>query len=749
MVNLFKLRLQTEYLRFLLKRNARYMFIMSIAMLTLYPVLGITVKILSRSASYDGIREVGLFFNIALLLLTSFMIPLQIHGYMNSKKNLDVYHALPIRRQDLFLTSLIASIVIIAVPFTVGWFSGGLLMMNNGFTFLVILERFVVLLSISTAILSIVLFTMMNTGTSLDAFMYAVVLNFLPLLAYGAYILFVQTILLGFTIGDLTKYISVLFPIWALFDNGFYLKAGLWNSAYVNAVYWLIISALFIIVANQFYLRRKSEKAEKPFTNKTFFPVVSGLIVILFIIFEYCVIYNLNSVMYYTSFYNPINFIFPLFFSAVLYLVMDAIAERGFKHLFKAFLTYLIIAAVAVTILIGGIASKGFGYASKIPALTNIDSVELAYADYSQLILPAPDTYNDDTAVEYAFIQSVMTLTSPEDIQAVYNLHKIIIAEFKWIDYNYNVGNNGNLIKILEEQKGYVKSYEPLPFSYNSASYGSNTVDITITYHLKNGSKLQRSYMIPVQWTVELLKLANSPEIINVTAPNLANLDRYPTLSSASWVTPLSMTTINNVSTLNLGALKAAYLADLATLSDAQAISTEYTAVGYLTLSTCKSVGNACITSKLAVDERFPLTLAYLSSTGITLDPAANTPLPSAILLIPLTATNTVISGPIFQVAMPQSTYVYGYDLWNTYNESSPIPVTYVVLTDEDVKLILPYVTQSGMSDQPLMTLVFNGIQGNLLIQAQYADEVNAIIEGKTRQLGIDLYAIFEGSTPK
>ena len=202
MANLFKPRLQIEYLRFLLKRNARYMLIMSIAMLTLYPVLAITVNILSRSNGYDGIRETGMFFNIGLLLLTSFMIPLQIMNYMNSKKNLDVYHALPIKRSDLLLTSLIAAILIVIVPFTVGWFSGGILTMTSEIDFFVILERYVALIGISTAILSIVLFTMMNTGTSLDAFLYSVVLNFLPILAYGAYILFVQTILLGFSIGN-------------------------------------------------------------------------------------------------------------------------------------------------------------------------------------------------------------------------------------------------------------------------------------------------------------------------------------------------------------------------------------------------------------------------------------------------------------------------------------------------------------------------------------------------------------------
>ena len=747
MVNLFKLRLQTEYLRFVLKRNARYMLIMSIAMLTLYPMLGITIKILSRADSWNGIREVGLFFTISLLLLTSFLIPLQIHSYMNSKKNLDVYHALPIRRQDLFITSLIASLLIIAGPFTVGWFSGGLLMMTNTFTFWVILERFIVLMAVSFSIVSIVLFTMMNTGTTLDAFLYSLTLNFLPLLAYGAYIFFVQTILLGFSIGDLTKYITVIFPIWAMYDNGFALRTGLWHEPYLNTLYWLVVSTIFIIIANQFYLKRKSEKAEKPFTNKTFFPVVSGLIVILFIIFEYCFIYTINSSQYYTSFYNPINFIFPLFLSAVLYLVMDAIAQRGFKHLFKAFLTYLIIAAVSVSIIIVGIFSKGFGYASKIPALDKIESVSFEYTDYSKLVFPTPDTYNNVNYPNASSYTSVMTLTSAEDIQAVYDLHKIIIAEFKWIDYNYNVGNGGNLISILEEQKGYHKSYEPLPYPIES-TYGGNTVNIKLTYHLKDGGKFQRSYSIPTQWTKVLLELSNSPQIINVMAPNLAKADTYTKVASAYWYTPLGTaenSPIDVHSVLDLAALKTAYLADLAALSDAQANSTEYTAAGYLQMSTCLPSGNNCISSSLALDMRYPRTLAYLASIGIVLNPVLPS-IPSAALLIPSSTT----ANPLFQVAMSASSSVYGYDLWNNTKEgSNPQSLSYVLLTEEDVKAILPYVTQSGISDTPLMALSFSSLPGNLLIQAQYADEVNAIIAGKPVLQTNDIYTIFNGVSPK
>jgi ABC-2 type transport system permease protein len=736
MVNLFKLRLQTEYLRFLLKRNARYMFIMSIAMMTLYPVLGLTVKILSRSDSFDGIREVGLFFNISLLMFTAFMIPLQIMSYMNSKKNLDVYHALPIKRSDLFITSLIAAIAIVVVPFTVGWFSGGLLMMTGSFNFLVIFERYFALISIATAIMSIVLFTMMNTGTSLDAFLYSMTLNFIPILAYGAYILFVQTILLGFSIGDLTKWVGIIFPIFALFESGFEISGRMWASGYVNGLYWLVLSGVIIAISNQFYLRRKSEKAEKPFTNKTFFPTVSGLLIILFIIFLYCVIYSLNSSFFYTSYYEPVNFIFPIFFSMVLYLVMDAIAERGFKHLAKAFLHYLVIAAVAFSLLIGGLWTKGFGYASKIPSLSNIESIDFSYSDYSNFILPAPNYYTET----YPFISPVLHLTTADEIAAVHELHKVIIAEFKWIDYNYSYSNNNNLVTMIEGQKGYTKSYETLPFYFENMY---NTVEVKITYHLKSGGDLVRSYSIPLQWTMSLLTLNNSPEVIKLGAPNLAKLDQYPNVASANWITPLGKSNIAPLK-INLSELKTAYLMDIAALSDAQSISTDYTAMGYLNLTTCKTGISNCITSSVDVDTRFTHVITVLTATGVNLNPAPETALPRATLILPAESPSALITDyPLFKVAMAQSSQRYTYDLLSNSGESMPLTFAYVNLSDEQLLQILPYVAQKGISETPLMTLVMENGVGNFLVQAQYTDEVLAIITANPRKTSTDLYSLF------
>jgi hypothetical protein len=427
----------------------------------------------------------------------------------------------------------------------------------------------------------------------------------------------------------------------------------------------------------------------------------------------------------------------------VLYLVMDAIAERGFKHLARAFLHYLVIAAVAFTLLIGGLVTKGFGYASKIPSLSNVESIDFSYSDYSNLVLPSPNNYGS----EYMLAGPTLHLTSASDIAAVHELHQIIISEFKWIDYNFGFAGRSNTITSIEAQKGYTKSYETLPFYLSNDAY--SPVEVKIVYHLKSGGDFERSYSIPVQWTKVLLTLNNSPEIIKLSTPNLGRLDQYPNVAAADWITPFGKSNIAPLK-LKLSDLKTAYLLDIAALSDAQSISTDYTAMGYLNLTTCKVGISNCITSSVDVDTRFTHVIAVLTATGVNLNPAPEIELPKAALLIPGESPSAlIVDYPLFKVAMPQSSQRYTYDLLTYYNESQPLTFTYVNLTDDQLVQIMPYVTQKGISDSPLLALVLENGAGNLLIQAQYEDEVMAIITANARMNATDLYSIFASSITK
>ena len=750
MAKRFNLRLQPDYLKFLLKRNARYMGIMSAAMVTLYPILVITAKILSRGEINNDIREVGVFFNLFLLLFTSVMIPLQLLGYLNVKKNLDVYHALPIKRTDLLVTTLVATLIVIAVPFAIGWISGGLITLTDSFTFVKLFERGFAALMIAFAIATVTVFTMMNTGTSLDAFLYSLALNFLPILAFGAYVLFVQTILLGFDLGELYKIIGIIFPFYALFESGYEIPSRLWESGWLNGAYWLLIAGVIATISGFFYQRRKSEKAENPFTNKIFFPAVSGLVISLFIVFLYCVVYSMNTMLSFASYYDPINFIFPFFFSLVLYLVMDAIAQRSFKHLGKAFLHYLVIALISFGLLIGGLLTKGFGYASALPTRDDITAVEVQINDYSGYILDQPSGYD---YMDYNPGSPVtLTLTSPEDIDTIFAMHEILVKEYRWIEYNYNISGS-SVVKLIESVDGYTPSYEPLPFDLQY----DETLSFRVTYRLDTGGSMSRSYTVPIKWAKVLTELNNSPDALAVTAPALADVDTYKTVNKAVWSTFAAYKEVRSTD-INLSQLRNAYLQDLAKLSDEDFMAADRIYRGSFSLTVCKNE-NACVSDTLVLDDRFPKTLALVEGWAAlsNLDLEMTLPTTSILILPQAQSGFASLRSSLFHVAFAPERYTSVYDMLlnpNLTNEDRDMaygvtPFTYVLLTPEQVQQIQPYLVARGHSQTALMSLQNNLNQGNLLVSPWYVDEVNLIIAGNERFTATDPYQIFDGSIPK
>jgi hypothetical protein len=503
MAHQFRLSNNLDYLRFLIKRNRRFMMLMGLGMIVLYPVLLLTLQLINPNIYINDVRGVGQVFALILLIVSAISIPFLTLGYMNSKKHLDTYHALPIKRSDLLIINVVAAFIIMVVPFTVAWFAGGLVVLSSEFTLIDILVTWITSLMIVSAIFSIIVFTLMHTGTSVDGLLYGMVLNFLPILTYAAYTAFSAIVLLGFNGDYIARYIGLIFPIWSLFENLFEVSTRLWDSSILNGLYWLVISIVLLIASRYFYKIRRHDKAESPFTNPYFFTAISAFVSVVLVFLMYAGFYSINESIE-QNFFNPLNFIFPFFFTGVIYLVMDTISQRSFKNLYKAMLRYLVIALVGFGLLLFGLFSKGFGYITRVPEVDSIKSVELRLDDYNSVIIPRveinyTDYYNNDL---FAYL-----IEDEKGIEIVQNMHKIILNEYKWIDYsNRNVYMyDSSFIERIESTEGYVPSYEELGYSL-SPYYGSS-LTIRFTYTLESGSVVSRSYNIPYEWTTSLKEL--------------------------------------------------------------------------------------------------------------------------------------------------------------------------------------------------------------------------------------------------
>ena len=75
MAHQFRLSNNLDYLRFLVKRNRRFMILMGSGMIVLYPILLLTIKLINPSVNLDEIRGLGQVFASILLIVSAISIP--------------------------------------------------------------------------------------------------------------------------------------------------------------------------------------------------------------------------------------------------------------------------------------------------------------------------------------------------------------------------------------------------------------------------------------------------------------------------------------------------------------------------------------------------------------------------------------------------------------------------------------------------------------------------------------------------
>jgi hypothetical protein len=746
MAKWFSVRIQMDYFRFLIGRNKRFIGLMSAGMLLVYPVFVMTILSLN---SYDAPTELfvtGRIFAMVLFVFFSLIVPILIFSYINNKRDLDVYFALPIKREQMLQTSGWAGYVILVIPFLLAWTLGGFItIIYSTISVGLLIESFFTIVMIGSAVYTVVIFTMMNTGTTLDAFLYSIAVHMVPLLIYGAYLLFGYSMLLGFNDVNSYRILNFISPLWAIFNVIF--ASNLMFPPLAYGLYWVLIALVLSAVASHLYTTRRSEKAETPFVNKRFFPIISTAYAVLILILLYNVIYNTNSN---PSVFTVQNLIFPLMFAGIVYLVMDVVANRGTRNMLKALTRYALVAVITLAVFIPSTISGGFGYVTRIPKAANVKSVELNVAGSAGMFFPTSYfSYSYDNFVGYSpKVQALldklqsqdMIFDQPKDIQTVIGFHNIILKEYKWVDYStkaYPARGFGG-IDIASFPK-YTPSYKAFPFE--NVNYG--TMNATLTYRMNDGSKLRRTYEISGQWTRDLLSLSSSKQIVKLTAPMIANIELFDSFSGFKIHDALMTASNSNLSGFDFKVFAQKYMEDIDVIVKTGTYLPDATLLAYLEVS-----GSAKLTStsslltndRIAIDSRFTKTLAWLQSQSYAI------PLPrytheTAVLVLPKPDTKNII----YYIAGVNSS-VYSYS-------DAEKQITYVRLSPEQLTKIMPYMSISGFSDTPLPALfaandtstgdVSNGVPSNpagmrnLLVQKEHVAEVLAIIKDNPRETGI------------
>lgn len=501
MKKLFSSRINFNLLKYELKRNKTYLVIYSVI---LFIVSSLPVLITGRYVA-DNLHDFDSFLlpanfppygiiivAIILVLLTPFIL----FSYLTTKKSVDVYHSLPIKREDLFLTLKLSSFLLVLIPFTLNFFLSYTIKYFFGYTVISsdIIKYFVYIILLY-AVHNLPLFVIMNTGTISDSLIYTGIFVGLPFLAYSAFNEFLRVYLFG--ISQLSwENMKFLSPLFALVS---FIKDKLNMEMIQTTLYWVLVTFLVTTVIRRLYNNRKSEKSEEPFVNDKFFPVMTVVFIPIFFI-----ILNIMNTGYgrnfgLKDFFKLETFVLPTLIVFVVYVILDLFRYRSSKNLLKSSKHFIVIMLLTLFISTTTIVTGGFGFSYRTPDLKNIEYIEVV-PNHMNSLHPI-FSVNESIYTEY---NALAKLRDPETIETVLLTHK-------------------GINDLLKSQKWGINENEMIEASnYGKRLPGEESINwqnFSFTYVLKNGDRIKKSFNLPKEVILDFTSMITKKDYIAVTNP--------------------------------------------------------------------------------------------------------------------------------------------------------------------------------------------------------------------------------------
>lgn len=274
----------------------------------------------------------------------------------------------------------------------------------------------------------------------------------------------------------------------------------------VPVIVWAVISALFIVLAKQLFIRIKAENAgvhgTKPFASK-FFAVELALLAFAAVADA---AHNRDG-----DVNSSANNVFAIAVSAVVmlicYFIILSICKRTVKHKAKELITPCVTVAL-VTVITVILATGGFGYSSYVPEADEIDKaiISASITDFAASEImeePYEDSYTENLFSLYRSEIAMGLFTDEEDLKALTQINKKLIEETDNMSgngvYVYYEMKNGKIVSRYYEQTDFDAAYSTLSLRDSKAVREELTYLLTgnakekpITDKLKN-SKINES----------------------------------------------------------------------------------------------------------------------------------------------------------------------------------------------------------------------------------------------------------------
>ncbi len=425
-----------------------------------------------------------------LIIVVAMLLGIIVNSYMHNKKQIDVYHALPIKREIMMSANYAAVATVMIVPVIICFLSvvcinslSSISLIKNGFesgitTTGAILSEMVRMIIYILSFLSIIFLSCVCANTTLDAVIFSLSLSEIIPLTIMLSNLILSTYVKGYTLnqnffgkGVLCSPINMIF-VSVVGKSSDYSSSDLFKNINIMTYVWVVLAILFFAAALIIYKKRKSEIAQS--SNISGFVYKLVMTVGVFGIASVSAI--ITSTMSGNQYTSIMTIIFAGIYGFLYYFILQGIFTRSMK--LKITNHVVLILCILAAPLFMVLARTGwFGYENYIPNPENIKSANIDY--YGM--------YKDE---------SVMNNQTGESLSR------------KTIKYTNE--NEKNIIRtihktILENQDA------------NNEDEYPEYLNCTIEYELKNGKTVTRDYFeyIPKDMYKKLMLLNESPELKN------------------------------------------------------------------------------------------------------------------------------------------------------------------------------------------------------------------------------------------
>lgn len=458
------------------------------------------------------------FFGMIFIVL-SLVMAMSGFSYLYSKKKVDMYHSLPVKREVLYFIKIINGILIVLIPFIICEIVASLLILANTGEIIVITSALWsiaewTLLFIMSYFLTV--FSIMLTGNML--------IGILACGFFSFYFPLISLVLKGYQSTFFDTYYTSGFIIENVLPNmsSFMLMFNIFELKWLTRIIIVILASIAFLFINLFlYKKRASEAAGKSVSFNVIKLPIKSMMVIFMSILMYLLGYEVMN--------DSIGWgLFGLIVSGVItHCVMEIIYNQDFKKIFAKKIELLVLIIISIFIA-AAFQFDIFGYDSYIPSASQIKST----AVISNLLESNSEQYYNKVEITDGY----------------YNY------SFVDVDYASDSKVEADLIKkmdiqnkdaVLELARQGIEAAK-----YDLEMYG-NFDKVLISYKLKNGRTVGRVYYVDLDQSTSGLSsiyadesykksiypiLSENPEkIVSVDFNGIMNNDTHIVFHDDEW----------------------------------------------------------------------------------------------------------------------------------------------------------------------------------------------------------------------